>query len=87
METQATLVRADGAVELNTKATVNLDIAPIVNPRHTEHDHAFRFYQAVNDFCLDVFGVVFEHGTQRTQYFFHCLVKLIFTAVFCPYGG
>ena len=42
MQTQTALIRADRRVELYAVAAVHLNLAVIVNPRHTEHDLALR---------------------------------------------
>lgn len=46
MESQSALVGADGAVHLYAVAAVDFDFAPVVEPRHTEDDDAFRFGDA-----------------------------------------
>ena len=42
MQTNAALVGADGAVELDAVAVVHMDLALIVHPGHPEHDHPLR---------------------------------------------
>ena len=58
METDTTLVGADGAVELNTVAKVGLDLALVVNPRYTEGDDAVGLNHTLNDFSLLELGVI-----------------------------
>ena len=48
VETQATLVRTDGAVELYAVAEVYMHLALVVSPGHTESDDALGFYDALN---------------------------------------
>ena len=57
MKSQTALIRTDCAVELNTKAAVNLNIAVIVNPRNSESYNSFRFNQSFNKTCLFVLGM------------------------------
>ena len=75
MEAQAALVGADGAVHLDTEAAIDLDIVLVVKPRHTEHDEALGFSDALKNFCRDVFRMPLQHGAQRLEYFLHRLMK------------
>ena len=45
METQSTLIRADGTVELYPITQVDLNLSLVVHPRDPEHDDAFRLHQ------------------------------------------
>jgi hypothetical protein len=49
VEAQAALVGADGAVELDAEAAVDLQLALVVDPRHAEHDHALGLDDALED--------------------------------------
>ena len=40
MEAESALVGADGAIHLDAEAAVDLNVAEIVKPRHTEHEDA-----------------------------------------------
>ena len=57
MEPQAALVRADGAVHLDAEATVDLDLAVVVDPGHAEHEHALRLDDALEHLRFAVGGV------------------------------
>ena len=50
METETTLVWANGGVVLDTEATVDLDLALIIEPWNTEHDDTFGLNKAAHDF-------------------------------------
>ncbi len=50
MEAQAALVGADGAVHLDAEAAIDLDIALVIEPRHTEHNEALGLGDALQDF-------------------------------------
>ena len=63
-EPQAALVGADGGVVLNTIATVYLNLALIIYPRHTEDDDALWLNQAANDVLLLQTGIHLHHGNQ-----------------------
>ena len=58
METQATLVRANGAVELHAITDVYVHLAFVVYPRHTESQHALWLYDALDDLCLFKFRML-----------------------------
>ena len=76
MEPQTALVRADGAVELDAEAAVDVDVALIILPGHTELDDALRLHQAVHDALFDILGAGFHHGDQGGQDLPDCLVEL-----------
>ena len=57
MKAQAALVGAQGAVELDPEAAVDLDFALVVLPGYPEDDLAFRFTDALNDLALQILGV------------------------------
>ena len=61
METQPAFIRADCTVHLNPEATVDVNIAVVINPRNTEHDDTLRLDDALNDFGLSVLGPALEH--------------------------
>ena len=42
MEPKAALVRTEGAVELHTETIVDLKVAGVIFPDHSELDHALR---------------------------------------------
>ena len=49
MEPQPTLVGAEGGVELHPEATVDLDLAVVVDPGHAEDDLALGLADAPDD--------------------------------------
>ena len=57
MQAQAALVGADGAVELHAEASVHLDLAVIVDPRHAEHDDALGLDDALEQRGLLILGM------------------------------
>ena len=67
MEAQAALVGADGAVELDTVAAVDLNLARIIDPRHTEGDDALRLDQTLDEAGLLVLGVLLHDGLDALQ--------------------
>ena len=74
-ETDTALVRADGGVELHAVATVHLNVTLVIEPRHAESDHAFRFDEAV-DHAVGFPGLVlFEDGVQGFEEFADSLVE------------
>jgi hypothetical protein len=81
MKTQPSFVGADRAVHLNTKPAIDMKIALIVPPRNAKHDHSFRLNDALQNFLVPIFGVLFENNRKRVDYFLHCLMKLRFGRV------
>ena len=73
VETKAAFVRADGAVELNSETTVHLDVAAVVNPRHTEVKQALRFDHALHH--GDVFRVGLQNRLKRLKDFLDSLME------------
>ena len=57
VEAQATFVRADGAVHLDTEAAIDLDLALIINPRDPEGNRAFRLADALQNARSQVVGI------------------------------
>ena len=62
VEAQAALVRADGGVELDAVAAIDLALAGIVDPRHAEHDNALGLDQALEQRGLLIGGLVVDCG-------------------------
>ena len=81
METQATLVRANGAVELHAITDVYVHLAFVVYPRHTESQHALWLYDALDDLCLFKFRMLVIYILYRQEHFSHCLQILQFAWV------
>ena len=81
MKTQAALVRANGAVHLNAKPAINMNIAMVVSPGNAKHNHPFRFDDALKDFLAAIFRVLLEHNRQRIENFLDRLMKLRFGRV------
>ena len=83
VQAQTTLVGADGAVELHAKRTIDLDLASIVNPRHTEGDDALGLDDALEKACLLVFGMSLDDGLEGLQDLGHGLDELRLVGVLC----
>jgi hypothetical protein len=75
MEAQAALVRADGAVHLDTEAAIDLDLALIVDPRHPENQRALRLADTLENPRSQVMRIGFEKRPQTAQDFFDSLVE------------
>ena len=81
METQAAFVGTDGRVELHTVAAVDLDLASVIDPGHTEHDDALGLDQALDQAGLLVLGVGSHNGLQALEDFLNSLQKLLLLGV------
>ena len=73
VESESTLVGADGTVELDAEATVNVDFTCIVGPGHTEMDEALGLDHALND--RNVLWICLEDRLKGFKNFFHRLVE------------
>ena len=78
MEAQSPLVGADGRIHLHPKASVDLDVALIVDPGNPEHDYPLWLNHALQNFGALVTRILFVKIPNRTNYFFYRLVKFIF---------
>ena len=76
MEAKATLVWSDGIVELDSIATIDVDLSCIVHPRNPELEHAVRFDHAVDDAIGAIVRVPIEHRFQGNNALFDGLEKL-----------
>ena len=61
MEAQAALVRTNGTVELHSVAEVDMYLALVVHPWHTEGNDTLRLHQSLYDSCFLKFGVLVVH--------------------------
>ncbi len=52
MEAKSSLVRSDGAVELNSVAEVCLNLTVVVDPGHTEREDSVRLDESLDDLRL-----------------------------------
>ena len=75
VEAQATLIGADGAVELDPIAPVHVDDPLVILPGHPEGDEALGLHQAVHDALLDQLGPLVDHGDQGREHLVHRLVE------------
>ena len=86
VQTQTALVGADCGVELYTEAAVNLNLALIVNPRYTEHEHALRLYDALHDAVLLELRTSFNNRLKALQNLVYSLLELRLIRVALLYG-
>ena len=76
MEAQAALEGANGRVELNAVAAVDVMHALVIHPGYAEADHALRFHKLFDNALLFVFGVLVDNPVQTLQNLQHGLVEL-----------
>ena len=81
VEADAALVGADGAVHLHAVAAVDLDLAPVIEPRHAEDDHAFGFGNAFENLHLLKNGAGHDVWGERFGNFADRLVELRFARI------
>ena len=78
METQSTLVGADGAVELYTIAQVHLYLALVVDPGNAERDDALRFNDSFYNLRFLELRMLVVDVLDRFKHFAYCLQILQF---------
>src|SRR6266705_1453646 len=76
MKTQAAFVRTKGAIHLNAKTAVYLNLSVIVDPGNPKLNHALRFDQTFENFGVSTLLAALDHRPDRFQHFGHCLKKL-----------
>ena len=81
VEPQAALVGADGGVELHTVAAVDLHLAGVVHPGHTEHHNALRLHQTLDEPGLLILGMGGHDRLQAFQNLLHRLQKFLLLGV------
>src|SRR2546421_12520492 len=78
MKAQAAFVRADGAVHLDAKTSVDLDFAAVIGPGDAEEHDAFGLGHALENFCLFIFWVLLDERPDGFGDFGDSLMKLGF---------
>ncbi|MNC70695.1 hypothetical protein D3C75_1215320 [compost metagenome] len=81
METDASFVGTNSAVELNAKPPVDLYAAGIVHPWHAEGYAAFRLDQTFKNTMLPVAGMSGQYRNECIQNFFDSLMEFPFMRV------
>ena len=81
VQTQTALVGANGGVELDTVAAVDLHHAVVVHPGHPEENGPLRLHHTAHNVLLLVAGIGLHHGLQRLQNFLHSLEELLLMTV------
>jgi hypothetical protein len=81
VEAYAALIGAYRAVHLDAYAAVDLHLTGIVDPGDAEHDHALGLGHALQNFRLNVLGILIQKGGEGVGHLFRRLVKLGFGGV------
>jgi len=76
MEPQPALVGAQGAVELDPEAPVDLHLAVVVLPGNAEDRLPLGLADPLDDLGLGEFGVLHQHGGDGLEHFLDRLVEL-----------
>ncbi len=75
METQPTLVGADGVVEFDAEAALHMDLAFVILPGHPEDEYAVGLDQSFENLGLLVLGVTVQAGDEGIHHFLHGLME------------
>ena len=87
METETSLVRADGTVKLYAVSVVYLNLSLIIYPGNTEHDNALRSGQTLQKGILTKsFFIGFNHYAERFKNLFDGLMKFRLGGILCYYS-
>ena len=73
METDTTLVRANGIVVLHTVAHVVVDLALVVDPRHAERENPVGNAKALDEIVALELGILVVNILDGAQHLVHCL--------------
>ena len=76
METQTALVRAKRAGHLYAIAAIDLDLALVIHPRHTERDDAVCLDHTLEDLVLFVLGMLLQKRNNGGQNLGDCVLKM-----------
>ena len=76
VESQSTLVRANGTIELHAVADVHLNLALVVDPGHAEGSDTFGLDDTLNNLSLLEFRMLVVHIFYRLQHFTYSLQVL-----------
>jgi hypothetical protein len=81
VKSQPTLKGPEGAIHLDSKASIDLDLSLIIDPGYSEHDDSLGLYDALQDSSAPVSGIRLENRPDRFDDFTDCLMKLGFGLV------
>ncbi len=85
VETQTSLVGANGAVHLNAVAAVDFDFAFVVSPGNTKHDDTFGLGNSLQNFSVLVLGILLNKRNQALGHFLYGLMEFWFCGIFGNY--
>lgn len=75
MEAQASLIGAEGRVDLSAKAAIDLDLPFVVDPGNAEDDLSFRLANPFDQSVFDIVQMLGDHGTETFQNLIDGLMK------------
>ena len=81
MEPQAALIGADGGVELDAVAPVDLHLALVIHPGHPEAHHTLGLHKGLDDAVGLILGVFVHDEIQALQDLQDCLVEFLLIGV------
>lgn len=81
MESQATLERTERRIELHAKATVDLHLPPVVDPRYAEDDLALRLADTFDQRAFGIIRMFRHNSSEAVENFMDGLVKFDFPGV------
>ena len=84
VKTKSSLVRPDGAVELDAVPVVDLNLPLVIYPRNTEHDDTLRRRQSLQKRFSSVFLLLLlDRRAKGTQNLLHSLMELRLRRILC----
>src|SRR5688572_28365774 len=81
MKAQPALVRAERAVHLHAESPVDLDLATVVLPRDSEHDHPLGLHEPLDDLRPREVGTARDHEIETVEHFFDGLMEFGFGGI------
>ena len=82
MEPKPSLIGTNSAVELDSVADIDMDLALVVNPRHPESDDSLRLNDPFDDFSFFKLRVLIVNILHGYEHLVYSLQILLFTRVF-----
>jgi len=73
VESNTTLIRPNGGVELNAIASVDMIFALVIYPWHTEYHYSLGFDDPLKNLLLAIFWLCFDEGSNRFEDFLSSL--------------
>jgi hypothetical protein len=76
MKSHTAFIGAEGAVELDTKGAINVNLAFIVAPGHAKDDLSFGLANALDELSVGKLRMLYEYRPERFKHLMYGLMEL-----------